>query len=99
MLWKRFDAVLRIDLLIFVTCLRHFPASVCLGEVVNGERILGAKPPATRWLVKQVLPGHPGRLPAPGSHRSGRADFPHPVLHVVEPLSLTRLGRFAVTRW
>jgi len=32
------------------------------------------------------------------SHRAGRADFPHPVRHVVAPLSLTRPSGFAVTR-
>ena len=35
-----------------------------------------------------------------GSHRSGRAQSKtHPVRHVVDSLSLTRPGRFAVTRW
>ncbi len=32
------------------------------------------------------------------SHRAGRADFPHPVRHVVAPLSLTRPSGLAVTR-
>jgi len=31
-------------------------------------------------------PGQPGRLPARASHRSGRADFPHPAHHIMDSL-------------
>jgi hypothetical protein len=34
----------------------------------------------------EIGPGHPGRLPAPGSHRSGLAQLRHPARHVTQAL-------------
>jgi len=37
-----------------------------------------------------VRSGSPGRLPAPGPHGSGHADFPHPALRITVSLPVGR---------
>ena len=57
--------------------------------------VVGAKPPpgAPRALIDaRGGPGGPGRLPARGSHGSGRADFPHPARQVTDSLRTAAAG-------
>jgi hypothetical protein len=54
--------------------------------------------PALRFLS----PGHRGRLPVPGSHRTWRADFPHhalrPLVHSTASACNSRYGRRSLGR-